>query len=52
MRYIRTSITGLLNAIAAVTDGTLQAHFIRVPLDIARGIVHPQIWKPMLLDEC
>ena len=52
MRCIRTSIRGLLNSIAAVTDGTLQAHFIRAPLDIARGIVHPQIWKPMLLDEC
>ena len=51
MRCIRTSIRGLLKTIS-VTDGTLQAHFIPAPLDIARGIVHPQIWKPMLLDEC
>ena len=52
MRCIGTSIAGLLNTIAVVTDRKLQAHFIRAPLDIAKGIVHPQIWKPMLLDEC
>ena len=52
MRCIRTSINSLRNTIAAVTDCTLHSHFIRAPLDIARGIVQRQIWQPMLLDEC
>ena len=51
MRCIRTSITDLRKTIAARTNGTLQAHFIRAPLDIASRAVHPQIWHAMLLDE-
>ena len=47
MRCMQTSISNLPKTIAAVIDGTLQAHFIRAPLDIARRIVHQQIWQHM-----